>query len=140
MIVLDTNVISEAMRDAADGRVVAWMDAQAIETLFITAITVAELRFGILALPPGKRREGLSERLDGRVLPVFAERILPFDLAASATYADLMATASREGQAIGREDGYIAAIARARGLSVATRDISPFQAAGVPVIDPWTSR
>ena len=138
MIVLDTNVISEAMRDAADGRVIAWIDAQAIETLFITAITLAELRFGILSLPVGKRREGLLERLEHRVLPVFAGRILAFDLAASANYADLMASARRGGRAIGRDDGYIAAIASTHGMSVATRDTSPFEAAGVPVIDPWS--
>lgn len=137
MIVVDTNVISEALRDSANGLVVAWMDAQAVETLFLSAITVAELRFGIAVLPAGKRRDRMSARLEQEVLPVFAGRVLPFDMDASETYSALMAGARQRGNAIAKADGYIAATAASRGFAVATRDMSPFKAAGVPVIDPW---
>ena len=137
MIVVDTNVISEAMRDMANGRAVQWMDAQPVETLFLSAITVAELRFGIAVLPAGKRRDRMSARLEQEVLAAFAGRVLPFDIDTSETYAALMAGARQKGKAIAKADGYIAATAASRGFAVATRDMSPFKAAGVPVIDPW---
>ena len=137
MIVVDTNVLSELWRVAPDPKVLAWMDAQVVETLFLSAITVAELRFGLAAMPQGKRRTIYQERLEREVLPAFAGRVLPFDLDASKAYGELMARARAAGLAIGNADGYIAATAAARGLMVATRDTSPFKAAGLAVIDPW---
>ena len=137
MILIDTNVVSEPWKPAPDARVLAWLDAQAIETLFLSAITVAELRFGIAAMPEGKRRTVLHDRLKDEVLPLFSGRILPFDLDASKAYATLMAAARGSGKAIGTADGYIAATALAHGFSVATRDVSPFEAAGLKVINPW---
>lgn len=137
MIVLDTNVISELWRIAPEPNVLAWIDAQMMETLYLSAITVAELRFGLAAMSKGKRRTIYLDRLEREVLPAFSGRILPFDLDASRTYADLMATARATGKAIGKADGYIAASAIARGFAVATRDTSPFEAAGLAVIDPW---
>ena len=137
MIMLDTNVVSEPWKPVPELRVLAWIDAQAIETLFLSAITVAELRFGIAAMPAGRRRSVLHERLEQDVLPLFDGRILSFDLAASAAYADLMVRARSEGKAIGMADGYIAAIAASRGYVVASRDVSPFEAAGVRVLNPW---
>lgn len=137
MIVLDTNVISEPWKPAPDEAVVSWLDAQAIETLFLSAITIAELRFGIAAMPPGKRQTILRDRLEGEVLPYFSERILPFNLAASQFYSELMTRARGAGKAISTSDGYIAATAAANGLVVATRDTSPFEAAGLKVINPW---
>lgn len=137
MILIDTNVISEPWKPAPEARVLAWLDAQLVETLFLSAVTVAELRFGIAAMPEGKRRTLLQDRLEGEVLPLFSGRILPFDLDASAAYAALMAEARASGKAIGVADGFIAAIARARNLAVATRDVGPFAAAGLKVIDPW---
>ncbi|MGK8553919.1 type II toxin-antitoxin system VapC family toxin [Nocardia gipuzkoensis] len=137
MIVLDTNVISEPLRKAPDPRVVAWLDAQPLHTLYLSAITVAELRFGIAAMPAGRRRDTLRERIETRVLPLFAGRVLAFDLTASAAYAELMTSARLAEAAIGAADGYIAATASAGNMAVATRDTAPFQAAGVPVIDPW---
>jgi predicted nucleic acid-binding protein len=139
MILLDTNVISEPWKPRPDPHVVAWIDAQAVETLFLSAVTVAELRFGIAAMPQGKRRKVLGERLERDLLSVFAGRVLPFDLEASRAYAELMLKARTAGQAIHMADGYIAAIAAARGLFVASRDVGPFQAAGVPVINPWAA-
>lgn len=138
MILLDTNVISEPWKPVPDGAVVAWMDAQAIETLFLSAITIAELRFGIAAMPLGKRQTILRDRLEHEVLPHFAERILPFSVTTSQFYSNLMARARLSGKPIGTADGYIAATAAANGLAVATRDTSPFEAAGLKVIDPWS--
>ena len=137
MILLDTNVLSEPLRPAPDARVVAWIDAQALATLYLSAITVAELRAGVAQLPAGKRRTSLQDSLETRVLPLFAGRVLPFDLACTQAYAELMAKARAAGLAIASADGYIAAIAAANGLAVATRDTGPFEAAGTTVINPW---
>ena len=139
MILLDTNVVSEPLRPAPDARVIEWIDAQALETLYLSAITVAELRAGVALLPVGKRRSGLQQNLEERVLPLFAGRVLPFDLACTPAYAALMTKARAAGLAIAAADGYIAAIASANGMAVATRDIGPFEAAGAAVIDPWTA-
>jgi predicted nucleic acid-binding protein len=137
VIVLDTNVVSEPLRKAPDPRVLDWLDAQNLETLYLSAVTVAELRCGVAAMPAGRRRDFLHDRLETRVLPLFAGRVLPFDLPATAAYAELMATARATGAAIGTADGYIAATAAAANMAVASRDTSPFRAAGLPVVDPW---
>lgn len=139
MILLDTNVVSEPLRAAPEPRLIAWLDAQPPETLFLSVITVAELRFGAARLPAGRRRNGLRERLETRVLPAFAGRILPFDLAATQAYADLMVKAQATGSTVGLADGLIAAIASVNGMAVATRDTKPFLAIGVTVIDPWSA-
>jgi toxin FitB len=139
MILLDTNVVSEPLRAAPDPRVVDWLDAQALETVFLSVITVAELRFGIARLPAGRRRKGLQERLETLVLPAFAGRVLVFDLAATQTYAERMARARSAGVTISLADGLIAAIAAANGMTVATRDTVPFEAAGVSVLNPWSA-
>lgn len=138
MILLDTNLISEPWKPVPDRAVIAWLDDQAIETLFLSAITIAELRFGIAAMPSGKRQTILRDRLEDEVLPHFSERILSFDLAASQSYSELMARARIAGKAIGTADGYIAATAAANGLAIATRDTSPFESAGLKVINPWS--
>ena len=138
MILLDTNVISEPWKPVPDEAVIAWLDAQSIETLFLSTITVAELRFGIAAMPLGKRQNTLRDRLEGEVLPHFSERVLSFDLATSQSYSELMARARVSGKAIGTADGYIAATAAANGFAIATRDTSPFEAAGLRVINPWS--
>jgi len=137
MILLDTNVVSEPLRHVPDSRVVEWMDAQPLETLFLSAITVAELRAGVALLPTGKRRASLQESLEKKVLPLFTSRVLPFDLACTTAYAELMAKARAAGLAIATADGCIAAIANANGLAVATRDFGTFEAAGAVVIHPW---
>lgn len=137
MILLDTHIVSEPLRPAPDTRVIAWIDAQPLETLFLSAITVAELRAGVALLPAGKRRTGLQQNLEKRVLPLFAGRVLPFDLACTQAYAELMARARKAGLAIATADGYIAAIAAANGFTVASRDTGPFEAAGAAVINPW---
>ena len=137
MILIDTNVISELWKVEPNPDVLAWIDAQAVETLYLSAVTVAELRFGLATMPQGKRRTIYQERLEKEVLPTFTGRVLSFDLDASQAYADLMARAKAEGKAIGKADGYIAATASVYGLMVATRDISPFEAAGLKIVNPW---
>lgn len=137
MILLDTNVVSEPLRPAPDARVTEWIDAQALETLFLSAITVAELRAGLALLPAGKRRSGLQTSFETRVMPLFSGRVLAFDLGCTHAYADLTAKARASGLAIASAEGYIAAIAVANGLTVATRDTSPFKAAGIAVVNPW---
>lgn len=136
MILLDTNVISEALRPSGRADVLDWLDAQAMETLYLSTITLAELRFGIAALPAGRRQEVLAQRLDQDVLPLFHGRVLPFDTAAADAYGVLRARARAAGKAVGVADGYIAAIAMVHGLTVATRDTGPFEAAGLKVISP----
>lgn len=140
MILIDTNVISELWKAEPDPGVLAWVDAQAVETFYLSAITVAELRFGLATMPEGKRRSIYQDRLEREVLPAFTGRVLPFDLNASQAYADLMARARADGKAIGKADGYIAATAATRAFMVATRDVAPFQAAGLNVINPWETR
>ena len=137
MILLDTNVISEPLRRAPEARVINWIDAQSLETLFLSAITVAELRFGVANLPVGKRRDELQTSLENQILPLFAGRVRPFDMDCTTAYAELMAKAKSAGLTIAAADGYIAAIAATNRFSVATGDVSPFQAAGVNVINPW---
>lgn len=137
MILLDTNVVSEPLKPNGEPSVLAWIDAQAVETLYLSAITLGELRLGIAAMPEGKRKDGLRQRLDERVVPVFAGRILSFDTDAADAYADLRTRARATGKAIGTADAYIAAVAAAHGFAVATRDTSPFEAAGLDVINPW---
>ncbi|UVK55732.1 type II toxin-antitoxin system VapC family toxin [Mesorhizobium sp. AR02] len=136
MIVLDTNIVSEAMKPEPAPAVRDWLDEQAAETLYLSSVTVAELLFGIGVLPDGRRKQNLATTLDG-LLDLFDGRILPFDRDAARRYADLAVAARNAGRGFPTPDGYIAAIAVAHGFVVATRDASAFKAAGVPVIAPW---
>ncbi|MBR8232678.1 MULTISPECIES: type II toxin-antitoxin system VapC family toxin [unclassified Burkholderia] len=139
MILVDTNVISEPLRREPNPAVIEWLDAQNVETLFLAAISLAEMRFGVAALPEGRRRDWLEQSIERRVVPLFRGRILPFDDAASKAYASLRAKARGMGNAMASADGFIAATAVANGLIVATRDVAPFEAAGLRVIDPWAN-
>lgn len=136
MIVLDTNVVSEAMKPEPNAAVRAWLNEQAAETLYLSSVTLAELLFGIRALPAGRRKNMLGQTLDG-LLEMFEGRVLPFDTEAARHYAELAVTARNGGRGFPTPDGYIAAIAAAKGFMVATRDTSPFEAGGLKVINPW---
>ena len=136
MILLDTNVISEAMKPAPHEGVRRWLDEQAAETLYLSTITLAELGFGIVVLPAGARRNKLAAMFEG-VTSLFVDRILPFDDNAARRYGDLATLARAAERGFPTPDGYIAAIAASRGFMVATRDKGPFTAAGLLVIDPW---
>jgi hypothetical protein len=137
MIILDTNVVSEPLRPTGDSRVLNWLDQQDIETLYLTAVTVAELRFGIAARPSGKRRHRLEDEFERHILSLFEGRILPFDEAVTTAYAEIRAKARSTGKAIWVADAFIAAIATHHGFTIATRDVTPFKFAGIPVINPW---
>ncbi len=137
MILLDTNVVSEVMLPRPESRVTAWLDAQPLATLYLSAITVAELRSGVARLPAGRRRNELSDKLEKGTLPAFAGRVRPFDLDCTRAYAALVARVWASGTPITPADAYIAAVALTNGFRLATRDTRPFVAAGVDVINPW---
>lgn len=136
MIVLDTNVVSEAMRPQPTPVVVAWLNAQAAETLYLSSVTLAELLFGIGALPAGVKKDRLARALD-RLVALFPGRVLPFDQDAARRYADMAVAARALGRPLPVADGYLAATAAARGFAVATRNIQHFGDTGVDLIDPW---
>ena len=136
MIVLDTNVISEAMKPEPNQSVHTWLNEQAIETLYISSVTLAEMLFGIAVLPDGRRKDMLEQTLDG-LLDLFRDRILPFDIEAARHYAKLAIIAKSGERGFPTPDGYIAAIATSRKFTVASRDTGPYEAAGVDVINPW---
>ena len=136
MILLDTNVLSEAAKPESHPAVRAWLDAQVAETVFVSSITVAELLFGVGALPDGERKAMLAARGES-LLEAFAGRVLDFDEAAARRHADLAARARAQGKGFPTPDGYIAAIAAAHGFTVASRDATAFRAGGLHVIDPW---
>jgi predicted nucleic acid-binding protein len=136
MIVLDTNVVSEAMKPEPNPAGRAWLNDQAAETLYISSVTLAELLFGIQALPQGRRRDLLDSALND-LLELFRDRVLPFDTDAARHYAELAVAARKGGRGFPTPDGYIAAIAASQGFVVASRETAPFEAAGVAVINPW---
>jgi len=137
MIVLDTNVISEPLKIDGNAAVQAWLDMQVAETLFLTAVGLSELLLGIEILPVGKRKQALAAALGDQIRVLFGPRILPFDQKAAEMYAGLIARSREAGNAISVIDGQIAAIAAVHDFAVATRDVGPFEAAGVPAINPW---
>jgi len=137
MIVVDTNVISEAVKPGRNPVVVNWLDAQTIETLYLTATSLSELRLGIETLPAGKRKEALGVDVNALIANFFASRILPFDREAALAYGALVASTRAAGRSVSVTDGQIGAIASVHSFTVATRDIAPFIALGVPTINPW---
>ena len=139
MILLDTNVVSEAMKPEPNLAVRSWLNEQAAETLYLSSVTLAELLFSIGALPDGRRKKALAETLDG-VLELFGDRVLPFDVEAARHYAGLAVKARAAGRGFPTPDGYIAAIAASKGFIIATRDISPFEGAGLAVVNPWNNK
>lgn len=136
MILLDTSVLSEAMKPEPDAIVLGWLDAQAAESLYITSISVAELLAGIGVLPNGPSKDGLARALD-RTLQMFSGQMLTFESLAAWTYADLAVKAIKRGKSYATSDMYIAAIAAAHGLPVASRSAPIFESLGVIAIDPW---
>ena len=136
MIVLDTNVVSEISKPTPNGRAMAWLNRQPEQTLYLTAISVAELLEGLAILPEGRRKAKLSATIH-EILAAFANPILPFDDKAAPVYARLYAEARTKRYTLPFADAQIAAIAAVHGYAVATRDVKPFLAAGVAVINPW---
>jgi toxin FitB len=139
MIVVDTNVLSEAMKpaDIRSPRAFAWWREQPVETLFTTTITLTEILAGIAILPEGKRRALKQEAAEQIFTTVFAQRILPFDDKAARHYAAIITIRRKRGRSSDPFDIQIAAIAKAHGMAVATRNVPDFEEIGIEVIDPW---
>jgi toxin FitB len=137
VIILDTNVVSEPMKPRREERVLEWLDGQAAETLYLTSVSFAELLAGVAFLPDGNRKAGLHSALAALIERLFGPRILPFDRIAAEHYAQIVARARKAGFGISVADCQIASIAQAHGFLVATRDVEPFRAAGLRVINPW---
>ena len=140
MIVLDTNVISELMRETPAAAVLRWVNARPGASLFITSITQAEVLHGILLLPKGKRRDAIVAAADEVFEHDFVGRILPFGSDAALAYATIAVARQRAGRPISTLDAQIAAIARSHGADIATRNVDDFEGCGIDVIDPWSPR
>lgn len=137
MIVLDTNVVAELMRDAPEPTVVEWLDSLPATEIATTAVTAAELRYGVARLPSGRRRTRLTGSVETMLAVDFAGRVEPFDADAASCYALLVVERERLGRPIGVADAQIAAICRARGHRLATRNTKDFTDTGVDLVDPW---
>lgn len=135
-VVLDTNVVSELMRPQPTAGVVAWVTALPPALVCTTSVTLAEVRFGIGRLPAGRRRTALHNAADD-VFAAFADRILPFDAAAAAHYAEVVVAREHAGTRISGFDAQIAAICREHRAALATRNTGDFDGLGLDLIDPW---
>lgn len=139
MIDLDTNVLSEVVLPDQNPRIVAWLMSKPSSSLFTTTVTQAELLHGIGVLPEGRRRERLAAAVRAILADEFGGRNLSFDMSAAESYATITVQRRIAGRPIAAFDAQIAAIARSRGASVATRNVKDFEGSGVNVIDPWAS-
>jgi toxin FitB len=139
MIVLDTNVVSELTRRRPAARVLEWANAQEPRRLAITAVTAAELLYGVARLDDGARKAELAGEILGLMREDFSGRILPFDVVAAEHYATVVADRERRGRPIDVPDAQIAAICRRRGALLATRNVRDFEHAGIELLDPWTA-
>lgn len=137
MILVDTNVISETMRVAPSDAVVSWLNGQRSGTLYVSTITIGEIEFGLRILPVGSRRTQLKERFERFVSLAFTQRILAFDEAAARSYGEIMGLRREIGRPMSVPDGQIAAIARANGLRLATRNTRDFTDCGIDLIEPF---
>ncbi len=137
MILLDTNVISEVMRPYPAAAVLDWLRARAVGELATTTVNIAEIRYGLARLGFGRRRVDLEARFGNLIARGFANRIFDFDGPAADAYGDLVVSRERFGRRLEGFDGLIAAIARSRGLPIATRNTHDFGGCGIEVVSPW---
>lgn len=137
MIVLDTNVLSELMKPRPSTAVVRWVDGRSVASLYTTSLTEAELLHGIALLPKGKRRDAIDLAARAMFEEELAGRVLPFGSAAARAYAEIAAARRRARRPIATIDAQIAAIVRASGATLATRNTSDFDGCGIEVVDPW---
>jgi predicted nucleic acid-binding protein len=138
MIVLDTNVLSELMRAEADVGVLSWIARQPLASMFTTALSEAEVRMGLALLPTSKRRSALQSAADG-LFEDFGPRVLPFDSDAAVACATIGAARRKAGRPITVIDAQVAAIARARGATLATRNVKDFSGCSITLVDPWAA-
>ena len=137
MILLDTNVVSELMRKSPNAAVEVWTARQPAEDLFFSAVGEAELRYGAAILPTGRRRDTLFSDIEAMLREAFGDRVLPFDSDAARQYGDIAAMRRSGGRRVAPADCQIAAIARSRGLAVATRNTRDFLEMELDLVDPW---
>ncbi len=138
MILLDTNVVSELMRPAPEPKVLEWLDAQPAADVWISVVTVGEIRLGLALLPDGQRKERLAGLAEAMFQEDFSDSCLSYDMLAAAEYAGIVATRIRLGRPIVVEDAQIAAIARSGGLTLATRNTKDFSdIEELPLVNPW---
>lgn len=137
MILLDTNVLSELIRPEPEGRVTRWLDSLDARDVATTAITAAELLYGVARLPGGQRKERLSEAIRGLIEEDLDGRVEAFDAAAARHYADLLSEREASGRPIGVADAQIAAICLKLSAKLATRNTSDFEDTGIELLDPW---
>jgi predicted nucleic acid-binding protein len=137
MFILDTNVVSEVMKNEPNSLVVGWMDAHSEDELYITTITTAEIGYGIERLAEGKKRTGLESAFKAIARVLFKERILSFDYDASLFYGPLVQSRIRHGFQIAAMDAMIAGICKSRGATLVTRNTRDFEGMGLSVINPW---
>ena len=135
MIVLDTNVISELIKPA---HVLRWVDDQDSAELVITSVTAAELRAGVAVLPRGRRKDTIARKIERLITEVFAGYVLAFDADSSSHYADMVAATRRRGRPMSALDVQIAAICRQHDATLATRNITDFEAVTLAIVDPWS--
>lgn len=139
MIVLDTNVLSEAIKPEPADTVLRWLSTQPPARLFTTSITEAEILYGLALLPKGGRRDSLEEAARLMFAEDFAGRVLPFDSAAAREFSEIASARRKLGRPITQFDAQIAAIARSRGAAVATRNTVDFEMCGIAVVNPWAA-
>jgi hypothetical protein len=139
MILLDTNVVSEVMKTRPAEAVVAWLNSQDSQKLYVSAITIGEIAYGLRILPDGKRRSGLRERFERFVTLAFDRRVLSYDEPAARIYGELMGDRRELGLPMSVPDGQIAAIARLNHLAVATGNVVDFENCGIDVVNPFAS-
>jgi hypothetical protein len=137
--ILDTNVLSALMRTSPDGAVVSWLDRQPADSIWITSVTLFEVRFGLAVLPYGKRRLALERAFERVVEEDLANRVLDLDSIAASAAARLAADRQRAGRSVDLRDTLIAGIAQARQATIATRNTRHFDGLDVPVVDPWSA-
>ncbi len=137
MIVLDTDVLSETLRPRPSSRVLEWLGSHPRAALFTTAITEAEIYFGLELLPAGKRRSALKTAIALVFDADLARHVLPFDSAAAREFGPIAARRRHAGRPMSQADAQIAAIVHSRGAQLATRNVADFADCGFNIIDPW---
>lgn len=137
MIILDTNVLSELMKAAPAASVSKWVATQPASRLFVTAVTQAEILYGIGLLPKGRRRDRIAIAAKAMFDEDFNERILAFNSDAATAYADIAVDRRNTGRPISQFDAQIAAIARSTGAALATRNVADFEGCAIELINPW---
>lgn len=137
MIIVDTNVVAEMMKAEPASEVVSWLNGQDTSTLFLTAITLGEIGYGLEILPRGKRRLHLEQGFERVIADAFTGRILAFDEEAAGQYGLVMGRRKAIGRPLSIPDGQIAAIARAKHSAVATRNVKDFDHCGIQIVNPF---